>query len=188
MAPSAMTAEYYGQRASEGGLLITESVHISPEGTPIFKNGGGAAPGGGEHPGIWSEAQVEGYRRVVLAVHAKGGAISCQLAHCGRLGHAEMRHHPTVVSSGLRVGPVAPSAKAHDAAVWGTPTALTAEGIRRVVADYVHAARNAMAAGFDAVELHAGYGFLVDQFLCDSSNKRTDGYGGSVANRWGAAE
>ncbi|MEM7292339.1 MAG: alkene reductase [Pseudomonadota bacterium] len=194
MAPPPITAEYYAQRATPGGLLITEATHINPEGTPVWNIYPAIRDHGGESPGIWTAEQTEAHRVVVEAVHARGAYISCQLQHCGRVAQDDMKHHQLVKESGLPVGPVSssavsitPSADKGDNYSWDQPSspprALSESGIARVIKDYAHAARNAVAAGFDCVELHAGHGYLISQFLCDSVNQRTDRYGGSINNR-----
>jgi len=173
--PNAMNARYYGQRASKGGLLITEATQISLQG-----KGYPAAPG------IHSQEQIEGWKLTTAKVHAKGGFVFLQLWHVGRMSHSSL--HPEV---GL---PVAPSAispadgsKAMTAAFqqveFELPRALGIEELPGIVADYRQAAENAKAAGFDGVEVHSANGYLLDQFLEDSSNHRTDAYGGSIENR-----
>ncbi len=169
--PHALNAEYYAQRAS-AGLIVTEASQISPEGKGYIQT-----------PGIYSEAQVAGWRLVTEAVHAKGGRIFCQLWHVGRISHVSLQ--PDGQS------PVAPSAiqaKAQTFAASGfvdvsPPRALRLDEIPRVVDDYVKAARNAKEAGFDGIELHAANGYLIDQFMRDGTNKRSDAYGGSIENR-----
>ena len=194
MAPDAMTAAYYGQRASKGGLLITEATHINPEGTPVWNIYEAIREGGGEAPGIWSGEQTKAFRALVEAVHGRGAYASCQLQHCGRVAQDDIKDHPLVKGSGLPVGPVSASAVPISVSDekgnhynWDQPSAppraLEASEIARVYEDYAHAARNAIKAGFDLVELHAGHGYLVNQFLCDSVNKRADDYGGSIAKR-----
>lgn len=174
--PNAMMAEYYAQRAS-AGMIITEATQISQQGQ-----------GYSFTPGIHSPEQVRGWKAVAEAVHAVGGRIFNQLWHVGRMSHS-MFHE-----DGL---PVAPSAIAPDATVWvvdpeteqggmvecPTPRALATGEIADVIADYAQAAKNAKAAGFDGVEIHAANGYLIDEFLRASSNHRTDQYGGSVENR-----
>lgn len=171
--PQMMNADYYGQRASRGGLLIAEATDISP--------GARGYPGA---PGIYTEEQVEGWRRVTEAVHAKGGYIFLQLWHAGRISHSSLRPGGAP--------PVAPSAvpapgKHMDASFksvpFETPRALEIEDIRSIVEAFRRAALNARAAGFDGVELHGASGYLLDQFLQDGTNHRTDAYGGSIANR-----
>ena len=173
--PNELNARYYAQRASKGGLLISEATQISLQG-----KGYPAAPG------IHSAEQVEGWKLVTRAVHAKGGFIFLQLWHVGRMSHSSL--HP---EAGL---PVAPSAltpqdgsKAMTAwfeqVAYETPRALELSEIPGVVAEYRRAAENAKAAGFDGVEVHGANGYLLDQFLEDKSNHRTDAYGGSIENR-----
>jgi len=168
--PYDIHAEYYAQRAG-AGLLITEGTQISPMGK-----------GYAWTPGIYSPAQVAGWKKVTEAVHAKGGKIAAQLWHVGRISH-------TSLLGGA--APVAPSAigaasKTFDGSGFvetSVPRALSLEEIPGVIEDYRSAARNAQAAGFDAVEIHAANGYLIDQFLRDTSNTRTDAYGGSIENR-----
>ncbi len=170
-APYDIHAEYYAQRAG-AGLIITEGTQISPEGK-----------GYAFTPGIYSPAQIAGWRVVTDAVHAKGGLIAAQIWHVGRISH-------TSLQDGGKA-PVAPSAiaagsKTFDGAGFvdtSVPRALELSEIARVVEDYRQAAQNAHDAGFDAVEIHAANGYLIDQFLRDTSNHRTDAYGGSVENR-----
>ena len=168
--PTALTVEYYGQRAG-AGLLITEGAQISAEGQ-----------GYAWTPGIHSPEQVAAWKAVTEAVHAKGGRIAIQLWHVGRISHTSLLGGQA---------PVAPSAGAAASRTFdGTgfvptsePRALETAEIARVVEDYRRAAANAKAAGFDAVEIHAANGYLIDQFLRDTTNRRTDGYGGSQENR-----
>ena len=171
--PHALNAKYYGQRASDGGLIITEATDISAE-----------ARGYPGAPGIYTEAQIEGWRGVTDAVHAKGGLIVSQIWHAGRVSHSSM--HP----AGAR--PVSSSARpvsgvhmdVNFAPVpFETPRPLELDEIPEIVASFVAAARNAREAGFDGVELHSANGYLLDQFLQDNVNARTDQYGGSLANR-----
>ncbi len=166
-----LTVRYYVQRAS-AGLIVTEATNISAE-----------AQGYPMTPGIWSEAQVEAWKKVTSAVHAVGGAIVMQLWHTGRIGHSDVR--------GGRL-PVAPSAIAIAGQQHFTPTgpkpyevprALTTDEVRATVEDYARAAVNAKAAGFDGVELHGAFGYLPHAFLVDGANQRTDAYGGSIENR-----
>lgn len=172
-APRTLNAEYYAQRAS-AGLIIAEATQISPYGK-----------GYAFTPGIYSPEQIAGWRAVTGAVHARGGAIYLQLWHVGRFSH------PSLQPGGLL--PVAPSAVApKDSRTFietgefvevGTPRALDRNEIPGLIDDYVVAARNAISAGFDGVEIHAANGYLLDQFMRDGSNHRTDDYGGSVENR-----
>jgi len=168
--PNALMAEYYAQRAS-AGLLISEGVPVSPDGVG-YQN----------VPGLWSDEQVAGWKQVTDAVHQAGGRIVAQLWHVGRISDPSLLDGRT---------PVAPSAIAAGGNVsllrpqrpFVVPRALTVEEIGQVVADFGRAAANAKAAGFDGVTIHAANGYLLDQFLQDGSNTRTDAYGGSVENR-----
>ncbi|MBP5856178.1 alkene reductase [Marivibrio halodurans] len=174
--PNALMAEYYAQRAG-AGLIVTEATQISPQGQ-----------GYSFTPGIHSDAQVAGWRRVTERVHAHGGRIALQLWHVGRMSH------PMFHGGAL---PVAPSAIAPGATVWAwdavagrgglveapEPRAMTIDEIEGTIEDFRRAAANAREAGFDAVEIHGANGYLIDQFLRESSNRRTDAYGGSVENR-----
>ena len=170
--PNPLAETYYAQRAS-AGLIITEATQISPLGM-----------GYPATPGIYSAAQTAAWKKIVDAVHAKGGSIVAQLWHVGRISHSSL--HP---EQGL---PEAPSAIAPAGQTYGanwklhdyeTPRAMTQEDIARFLSEYKLAARNAKAAGFDGVEIHAANGYLLDQFLQDKTNQRTDNYGGSVENR-----
>ncbi len=170
-APYDIHADYYAQRAG-AGLIITEASQISPEGK-----------GYAWTPGIYSDAQIAGWRAVTEAVHASGGKIVLQLWHVGRVSHTSLQ--PEGAS------PVAPSAIAADTQTFdgegfvptSKPRALDLAEIPRLIADFRTAARNAMDAGFDGVEVHGANGYLIDQFLRDGSNHRTDAYGGSPENR-----
>jgi N-ethylmaleimide reductase len=169
--PGPMNAEYYAQRAS-AGMIISEATQITQQGK-----------GYAWTPAIETPAQVEGWRLVTDAVHAKGGRIVIQLWHVGRISHPDLQP-----GNGL---PVAPSAVQPDMKAFTeegfkpipTPHALTVEEIAAIVQDYRRATANARAAGFDGVEIHAANGYLIDQFLRDATNRRTDQYGGSIANR-----
>jgi N-ethylmaleimide reductase len=193
LAPTAETALYYAERATRGGLLITEATHISPEATPIWTIYQAVRERRGHVPGIWTETQADGWRAVTAAVHREGGLISCQLLHAGRVAQPGIAEHPIVRGSGAPLPPVSSSAVAlgpgPDAGDYNwdqpaaTPRALETGEIARVIGAYVQAARNAARAGFDFVELHAAHGYLVEQFLCDGINQRNDRYGGSVENR-----
>ena len=166
-----LTARYYVQRAT-AGLIISEATNISE-----------AALGSPMTPGIWNTAQIGAWRHVTDAVHAAGGRMFSQLWHTGRVGHS-------LVKNG-RV-PVAPSAIAitgqqhftqQGPKDYEVPRELTTAEVRTTIDDYERAARNAKAAGFDGVELHAAFGYLPNQFLVDGANRRTDEYGGSIENR-----
>jgi 2,4-dienoyl-CoA reductase-like NADH-dependent reductase (Old Yellow Enzyme family) len=168
--PTPIMAEYYAQRAS-AGLIISEGIPIDPMGV-----------GYANVPGLWSREQVEAWKPVVKAVHAQGGHIFAQIWHVGRISDPELL--------GGRQ-PVAPSAIAAEGLVsllrpqrsYPTPRALTLEEIRQTIEAFRRGAQNAQAAGFDGVELHGANGYLIDQFLQDGSNHRTDEYGGPIENR-----
>lgn len=168
--PNALMAEYYAQRAS-AGLILSEATSVDPMGV-----------GYPNTPGIWNDEQVEGWKQVTRAVHDKGGRILLQLWHVGRISD------PFYLDGAL---PVAPSAIAPEGYVslirpkkrFVTPRALETDEIPGIVEAYRRGAENARRAGFDGVELHGANGYLLDQFLQDSTNKRTDRYGGSVENR-----
>ncbi|WP_027583392.1 alkene reductase [Bradyrhizobium sp. Ai1a-2] len=171
--PTALNAKYYGQRASKGGLIISEATQISLQGKGFPRT-----------PGIHSDEQAAGWKLVTDAVHAHGGIIFLQLWHTGRISHSSHRPDGTV--------PVAPSAVRPSGKAYGAdfkaypfeiPRALELHEISGVVEQYRQAATRAKPAGFDGVEVHAANGFLIDQFLQDRTNRRTDRYGGSVANR-----
>ena len=168
--PNDLMAEYYAQRAT-GGLLITECTMVAP-GTSAFIN----------EPGIYSDAQIAAWKKVTEAVHAKGGRIFMQIWHAGRAAHPNMNDGaPTVSSSATAIdGEVnTPVGKVPNA----LPRALTLDEIPAIVAAYAQGAKNAIAAGFDGVEVHGANGYLIDQFLRDNPNQRTDAYGGSLENR-----
>jgi N-ethylmaleimide reductase len=175
LAPRPMNAEYYAQRATQGGLLIAEASPVLSTG---FGNGG--------VPGIYSEAQVAGWREVVDAVHAKGGIIFLQLWHVGRVSHSSFQPGGAL--------PVAPSAVAIPSdlktttadgkvTTYETPRALETDEIPGIIEAYKQGARNALAAGFDGVEIHGANGYLIEQFLQSHTNLRTDRYGGGIENR-----
>lgn len=163
---------YYAQRAS-AGLIISEATQISP-----------LAKGYPATPGIYSAEQTLAWKEIVEAVHAKGGKIVAQLWHVGRISHSSL--HP---EQGLPEAPsaIAPSGKTLTATwqmePYETPKAMTLDDIARLKTEYQLAARNAQAAGFDGIEIHAANGYLLDQFLQDRSNHRTDNYGGAIENR-----
>jgi len=168
--PNALMAQYYSDRAG-AGLIISEATSICP-----------MAVGYADTPGIWSEEQVEGWKQVTEAVHKKGGRIFLQLWHVGRISD------PLFLDGALPVAPSAIRPAGHVSLVrpqkeFVTPRALEAEEIPEIIAAYRQAALNAKAAGFDGVEVHAANGYLLDQFLQDSTNVREDQYGGSLENR-----
>ncbi len=169
--PQAMNVAYYEQRAT-AGLIITEATPISTmaHGYPAL-------------PGIYTDAQVEGWKKITDAVHAKGGKIVLQLWHVGRISHPSL-----LPNSALPVAPSAikPEGKAFTykgLVDYVEPRALETSELAGIVADYVHATKCALAAGFDGVEIHSANGYLLDQFLRDGTNKRSDSYGGSFENR-----
>ena len=175
LAPRPLNVEYYAQRATSGGLIIAEA-------SPIAATGFGA-PG---VPGIYSDAQIKGWRAVVDAVHAKGGVIFLQLWHVGRVSHSSFQPGGVL--------PVAPSAVAISdtfktstadgkVTTYETPRALETAEIPGVIEAYRQAAENALKAGFDGVEIHGANGYLIEQFLQSHVNLRTDRYGGSIENR-----
>ena len=170
-APNALNAAYYAQRAT-AGLIISEATNISPTGK-----------GYAWTPGIFPADQIAGWGLVTDAVHARGGKIFLQLWHVGRISHPSLQPEGRL--------PVAPSAVRPQGRAFTedgykdlvTPRALEIDEIPAIVEDYRRAARNAMTAGFDGVEIHAANGYLIDQFLRDGANRRQDAYGGSVPNR-----
>ncbi len=167
---SELKAEYYSQRAT-AGLIIAEATGISQEGL-----------GWPSAPGIWSDDQVKAWKPVTQAVHDAGGRIILQLWHMGRLVHPDFLGGAQPVSCSATTAP----GYAHTAEGkkdYTEARALDISEIPRVIADYVHAAKNAIAAGFDGVQIHAANGYLIDQFLRDNTNLRTDDYGGAIENR-----
>ncbi len=169
--PTPLVATYYRQRAS-AGLIVTEATQVCPEGLGYLGT-----------PGIHSDEQVAGWRRVTDEVHAAGGRIFLQLWHVGRISHPDLQP-----GGALPVAPsaIAPEGTAHTpsgAKPFVTPRALETAEIPGVVRQFAEGARRALAAGFDGVEIHAANGYLVDQFLRDGTNRRTDRYGGSIENR-----
>lgn len=169
--PQAMNVEYYRQRAS-AGLIISEASPISPEGIGY--------PG---TPCIYSEAQVAGWREVVTAVHAAGGHIFLQLWHVGRISHPSLQPGGQLPVAPSAIRPAGEAVTYEGMQPFVTPRALAAGELPEIVQHYVRASRYALEAGFDGVEIHAANGYLIDQFLRDGSNRRTDAYGGSLENR-----
>ncbi|GGC76849.1 alkene reductase [Undibacterium terreum] len=175
-APNEINALHYAQRA-DAALIVTEASQITPQGK-----------GYSFTPGIYSDEQIAGWRGISSAVHAKGGRIFLQLWHVGRMSHPDFHNGEL---------PVAPSAVPFEAQIWKvnpttgqgemvncpTPRALSTEEIRGIIGDFRVAARNAISAGFDGVEIHGANGYLIDQFLRTTSNVREDEYGGSRENR-----
>lgn len=168
--PNSLMAAYYGQRA-DAGLIVSEATAISPQGYGWV----GA-------PGIWNDAQAEGWKQVPQAVHAKGGKMFLQLWHMGRVSHPDFQNGelPVAPSAIAAIGQSTTPLGKKDYVV---PRAMTLEEIRALPQSYVAAARRAIDAGFDGVEIHAANGYLLDQFIRDSANQRTDEYGGSIDNR-----
>lgn len=167
---SELKAEYYGQRAG-AGLIIAEGTGISQEGL-----------GWPYAPGIWNDAQVTAWQPVTQEVHARGGRIISQLWHMGRLVHPDFIGGERPVSASATTAPGAGYTMTGKQE-YAEARALETSEIPRVIADYVHAAKSALAAGFDGVQIHGANGYLIDQFLRDNSNFRTDQYGGSIENR-----
>lgn len=170
LVPSELAAEYYAQRAS-AGLIITEATQVSKQ-----------AQGYQDTPGIYTEAQIDGWRKVTAAVHEKGGRIVMQLWHVGRVSHVDLLGG---------VAPVAPSAIRAATKTFvnngfadvSEPRALELDELPGIIDDFRKAAANAIKAGFDGVEVHGANGYLLEQFAKDGANVRTDAYGGSVENR-----
>lgn len=168
--PSELMAEYYAQRAS-AGLIITECTMVSPNTSAFFAE-----------PGIYNDEQIAGWKKTTDAVHAKGGKIFLQIWHAGRAAHPALNDGAEIV---------APSAVANGGDVhtpngklpFPTPRELRSDELPAIVEAFVQAARNAMAAGFDGVEVHGANGYLLDQFLRSNTNQRNDNYGGSTENR-----
>lgn len=168
--PTALMAKYYAQRSS-AGLILSEATSVCARGV-----------GYPDTPGIWSDTQVQGWLGVTEAVHENGGRIMLQLWHVGRISH------PSYLDGALPVAPSAIAADGHVSlirpkTVFPIPHALTQDEITEVIADFRHGAANAKKAGFDGVQLHSANGYLIDQFLQDSTNHRDDHYGGSIENR-----
>jgi N-ethylmaleimide reductase len=170
--PNTLMMEYYAQR-STAGLIITEGTSPSPNGL-----------GYPRIPGIFSPAQVEGWKAITGAVHAKGSKIFLQLMHCGRIAHQ------LNLPVGARI--LAPSAVAASGEIYTdaggmkphpVPEAMTEEDIKTTIAEFVQAAKNAVKAGFDGIELHSANGYLLEQFIRPNTNQRIDGYGGAIENR-----
>ncbi|MBN2597926.1 MAG: alkene reductase [Marinifilaceae bacterium] len=169
-APTKLMTEYYQQRAG-AGLIITEASQISPQGM-----------GYPATPGIYSKVQVEGWKQVTKAVHDKGGKIFIQLWHVGRISHPDF-HNGELPVAPSAVRPAGQAFTYEGLKDFVTPRALETEEIASIVEDYKKAAKNAKDAGFDGVEIHTANGYLIDQFLEDKTNHRTDKYGGTVENR-----
>jgi 2,4-dienoyl-CoA reductase-like NADH-dependent reductase (Old Yellow Enzyme family) len=168
--PTPMMAEYYAARA-EAGLIVSEATTITPQGYGFPFS-----------PGIWSTEQIAAWYSVTAAVHAAGGRIVCQLWHHGRLAHPDLHGGtPALAPSAIASPSIARTYEGKKDHV--VPKAMTRQEILETIQAYATGARNAIAAGFDGVEVHGANAYLIDQFLHDSSNQRDDEYGGSIANR-----
>src|SRR5215469_7857219 len=170
-APGPLNATYYAQRAG-AGLIITEATQISPQGVGY--------PG---TPGIHSAEQVAGWKGVTAAVHAAGGRIVLQLWHVGRISHPSLQPDGALPVAPSAIAPAGQAMTREGMKPFVTPRALETAEIAGIVEDYRRAARNARNAGFDGLELHGANGYLIDQFLRNGSNRRTDRYGGTAPNR-----
>ncbi|XP_020106949.1 putative 12-oxophytodienoate reductase 5 [Ananas comosus] len=170
--PQAHAILYYSQRATQGGLLITEATGVSD-----------TAQGYTDTPGIWTKEQVEAWKPIVDAVHKKGGVFFCQIWHVGRVSTYDFQPNGQApISSTDKQIPRQPR---HDGGFeeFSPPRRLKTDEIPKIVDDFRLAARNAIEAGFDGVEIHGAHGYLIEQFMKDSANDRTDEYGGSIENR-----
>lgn len=169
--PQAMNVTYYQQRAS-AGLIVTEATPISPmgHGYPAL-------------PGIYTDAQVAGWKKITDAVHAEGGKIVNQLWHVGRISHPSLLPNNALPVAPSAIKPAGKAFTYQGLVDYVTPRALDVAELPAIVQDYVHATKCAIAAGFDGVEIHAANGYLLDQFLRDGTNHRTDQYGGGFENR-----
>ena len=171
--PNALMAEYYSQRAS-AGLIITEATTISPQ-----------ANGWNQSPGIYTDEMVDGWKLSTEAVHSEGGRIFLQLWHMGRASHSDFHDGDLPVApSAVAIGGDAIHTPDGQKKPYEVPRALETDEIPKIVEDYRLAAKRALAAGFDGVEIHSANGYLIDQFLQSKTNHRTDIYGGSIENRY----
>jgi len=169
--PNALMARYYRQRAG-AGLIITEASQVSPQGI-----------GYPATPGIHTETQLAGWKSITDAVHENSGHIFCQLWHVGRISHPSLQPDNSLPVAPSAIRPAGEAITDEGPQPFVTPRALERDEIQDIVADYAHAADCALRAGFDGVEIHAANGYLIDQFLRDGSNQRSDDYGGPVKNR-----
>ncbi|MFC4527082.1 alkene reductase [Dyella halodurans] len=169
--PGALAAAYYAQRA-DLGLIVTEGTQPSDDGQGYLTT-----------PGIYTAAHVEGWRRITSAVHAKGSHIFIQLMHAGRMSHPDNTPHHRQAVAPSAIAPGAPMFTVKGMQDIPVPRALTLNEVRETIADFRHAARRAIEAGADGVEIHGANAYLVHQFLAPSANVRTDEYGGSIENR-----
>jgi N-ethylmaleimide reductase len=168
--PTDLMGEYFAQRA-DAGLIVTDCTAVSAQGKGVIRG-----------PGIWRDDQIAGWRSVTDRVHADGGRIFCQIWHCGRVAHPDMRDGEMPVAPSAIPGTgdfFLPSGRVD----FPVPRELGVEEIPGIIEDFAQATRNAQSAGFNGVELHGANGYLHDQFLQDGSNKRSDAYGGSAENR-----
>lgn len=172
--PHELNVMYYSQRAADAGLIITEATQISPTGK-----------GYAWTPGIYSPEQVRGWKAVTAAVHAKGGKIYLQLWHVGRISHPSLQPQNQLPVAPSAIAPVKQRTYVETGQFTevGMPRALATEEIPTIIEDYRQATRHAIEAGFDGVEIHAANGYLIQQFLSDRTNQRTDQYGGTIENR-----
>lgn len=168
--PNDLMAEYYAQRAG-AGLILSEATCVNAMGVGYLNT-----------PGIWSSEQVEGWKKVTKAVHDKGGRIFVQLWHVGRISHPSLLDGKTPVAPS-EIKPLGHVSHIRPLTAYVKPRALTLPEIKSIIEDYRKGAENAKLAGFDGVEIHGANGYLIDQFLQDGTNKRTDEYGGSIENR-----
>lgn len=169
--PTVLNATYYAQRAT-AGLIISEASQISPQGK-----------GYAHTPGIYSAAQIDGWKLVTNAVHQNQGKIFCQLWHVGRISHPDLQEHGELPVAPSAITPTGMALTEQGLKPFVQPRALRLDEIPGIVAQYRHAAQAAKQAGFDGIELHAANGYLLDQFLRSGTNLRTDQYGGSIKNR-----
>ncbi len=169
--PNSLMKTYYSQRA-KAGLIISEGTQISSQ-----------AIGYPGTPGIHTNEQVAGWKKVTAAVHEHDGHIFCQLWHVGRISHPKLQPEDKLPIAPSAIKPEGEAMTLEGPRPFVTPQALTIEGINDILSDYAYAAQCALDAGFDGVEIHAANGYLIDQFLRDGSNQREDNYGGSFENR-----
>jgi 2,4-dienoyl-CoA reductase-like NADH-dependent reductase (Old Yellow Enzyme family) len=168
LVPTDLMAEYYGKRG-DAGLIVSEATLIDP-----------IAQGYPNTPGIYSQDQIQAWKKVTKKVHEKGGKIFCQLWHCGRVAHSFYSSQQAVAPSAIGCKGRVPRT---DNLQYETPKALSHAEVKQTIQDYVQAAKNSIEAGFDGVEIHGANGYLIDQFMHQSSNQRHDEYGGSLENR-----
>ncbi|WP_438970985.1 alkene reductase [Methylophaga sp.] len=171
LVPTDMMVEYYRQRAS-AGLIITEATLVTEEGI-----------GYPNIPGIYSQEQIEGWKKVTEAVHESGGKIFMQIWHCGRVGHSSMIPNSQLPLAPSAIKPAGDVMTYEGMKPYETPKEMSTNDITKVIEQFRQGAYNALSAGFDGIEVHGANGYLLDQFLRDGSNKRTDAYGGSLENR-----